>query len=151
MAKKSNRRQEREARKHGRRICDDYAPLTENDIFGFLAENGYWQEAFVVAERERGARQLTTVRRYWLSLVEYAVNEFGAAIDAGRMSEVCVPDLIFGWMSSLKGDYEDVPEERLVHFAAAVAAICVMEFKDLGYEVIEDEERCYIVRSPKAA
>jgi len=151
MAEKSSARRERLARKYGRVLDSGYIAPNESDVFGFLMDNGFWQEAFIVAEREGDARSLGTVRRFWFSLLEFGVDEHGDALDTGLVDQFSVPELMAGWLDSLKSDYHDVPKKRLMHLAGAVAAMCFMEFEHLGYEVVGDDELCRVVRPAKAA
>jgi hypothetical protein len=151
MSKKSGARRERLARKYGRVLGSGYIAPNESDVFGFLMDKGFWQEAFIVAEREGDARSFGTVRRFWFSLVEFGVDELGAALDTGLLDQLSLPELMAGWLDSLKSDYDDVPKERLMRLAGAVAAMCFRDFEHLGYEVIRDEELCRVVRPAKAA
>lgn len=137
--------------KHGRVLRGGYIAPTESDVFGFLMGKGFWQETFIVAKREGDARTFGTVRRFWFSLVEFGVDELGAALDTGLIDQLSVPELMAGWLDSLGGDYHDVPTERLMRLAGAVAAMCFRDFEHLGYEVIRDEELCRVVRPAKAA
>ena len=151
MAEKSSARRERLARKYGRVLDSGYIAPNESDVFGFLMDNGFWQEAFIVAEREGDARSLGTVRRFWFSLLEFGVDEHGDALDTGLVDQFSVPELMAGWLDSLKNDYDDVPKERLMRLAGALAAMCFREFEHLGFEVVRDDELCRVVRPANAA
>jgi len=151
MAEKGGARRERLARKYGRVLGSGYIAPTESDVFGFLMDKGFWQETFIVAEREGDARTFGAVKRFWFSWIEFAVNELGGALDTGFINQLSVPELMAGWLDSLKSDYDDVPKERLMRLAGALAAMCFREFEHLGYEVIRDEELCRVVRPAKAA
>jgi len=139
------------ADKCGRTISDGYIPTGENDVFSYFASVGLGQVAFTVAAREVGASDIDEVSNYWLLLADSTVDAASRAMDAGKLPEFGGASIMGGLHETLRADYADIEPLTMLRLATAFAGVCISEFRDLGYEVSEDPDRFFVVRSIRAA
>jgi len=139
------------AGENGRTVSPDYIPTGENDVFAFFVSVGLGQVAHTVAVREASASDIDDVTNYWFCLVDSTVDAATCAMDAGELPEFGGASIMGGLHATLRANYDDIEPVTMLRLVTVFASMCIGEFRGLGFEVIEDRDRFWLIRSIQAA